>query len=346
MNEDVLVYGAYGHTGRFVVAELLRRGFSPVLSGRDPAALKDLGSQHPGLDVRPAAVDDDRALDAAMRGVAAVVNCAGPFLDTAVPVAKTAIEAGAHYLDISAEQAAAQQIYDSHDRRAQHAGVAAVPAMAFYGGLADLLATAAAADWDAMDEIVVAIGIDRWWPTIGTRNTGRRNTATRLVVEGGQLVPAPTTAPVRDWEFPEPLGRRTVIGAPFTEVISVARHLNVSSVRTYLASDALDDIHDSGTPAPQAIDETGRSAQRFVVDVTVCRGRAQRRISAGGRDIYAVTAPLVVEAVQRLLDGRAVIRGAAAPGETFDARDFLEALTPDHLTLSTRDVDVECARTG
>ncbi|MEU7900623.1 hypothetical protein AB0B45_48325 [Nonomuraea sp. NPDC049152] len=31
----VTVFGAYGHTGRFAVAELLERGFVPVLAGRD-----------------------------------------------------------------------------------------------------------------------------------------------------------------------------------------------------------------------------------------------------------------------------------------------------------------------
>ena len=50
MNRNVLVYGAYGHTGRFVVAELLRRGLTPVLSGRDPARLGKMAVQFPGLE--------------------------------------------------------------------------------------------------------------------------------------------------------------------------------------------------------------------------------------------------------------------------------------------------------
>jgi hypothetical protein len=52
---------------------------------------------------------------------------------------------------------------------------------------------------------------------------------------------------------------------------------------------------------------------------------------ARGRDIYAVTAPLVVEAAQRVLtrpDGPA---GVLAAGALFDAPEFLAALGPDHL---------------
>jgi short subunit dehydrogenase-like uncharacterized protein len=331
MNTNVLVYGAYGHTGRFVVAELLHRGLTPVLSGRDPARLATMAARFPGLETRPANVNDAHELDDAVRGIALVLNCAGPFLDTGVPVAAAAVRAGAHYLDVTAEQGAAQNLYRAY--QAQDTDVTVIPAMAFYGGLADLLATSAMADWDTADQITVAYGIDRWWPTEGTRNTGRRNTATRLLVSGGRLVPAPSSAPPRDWDFRETLGHQTVASCPFAEIVTMARHLAASRIETYLATAALEDIQDPATPAPQAMDESGRSAQRFVVDVVARRGEEERRASAAGRDIYAVTAPLVAEAATRLIDGRGKARGAAAPGEVFEAADFLTALSPHHLTI-------------
>ena len=55
MERNVLVYGAYGHTGRFVVTELLRRGLTPVLSGRDAARL----GQHGGSVPRPGSAAGD-----------------------------------------------------------------------------------------------------------------------------------------------------------------------------------------------------------------------------------------------------------------------------------------------
>ena len=245
-----------------------------------------------------------------------------------------AVGAGAHYLDVSAEQLAVQEVYRAFGQLGVRPDVAVIPAMAFYGGLADLLATAAADGWEAVDEVTVAIGLDRWWPTEGTRITGRRNTATRLVVEGGHLVPVPLSAPRRDWEFPAPLGHQAVTGIPFSEVVVMARHLGAQRIGTYLSAAALDDIHDPATPAPEAVDAEGRSAQRFAVDVVVRRGAQQRRITAGGQDIYAVTAPLVAEAARRLVDGRAKALGAVAPGEAFDAAGFLAALSPSHLAIS------------
>jgi hypothetical protein len=52
-----------------------------------------------------------------------------------------------------------------------------------------------------------------------------------------------------------------------------------------------------------------------------------------GQDIYAVTAPLVVEALRRLLVQPKAWRAVVTAGEIGDARSFLEALVPQHLRL-------------
>src|SRR5262245_63322877 len=85
-NKRVTVFGAYGHTGRFVVAELRRRGWTPVLSGRNQSKLFAEAERNSGTEVRVATVEDPVSLDTAISGSSAVINCAGPFLDTAVPI--------------------------------------------------------------------------------------------------------------------------------------------------------------------------------------------------------------------------------------------------------------------
>jgi hypothetical protein len=107
----------------------------------------------------------------------------------------------------------------------------------------------------------------------------------------------------------------------------------VRAIRAYLNRAPLRDLHDPATPAPAAVDATGRSAQRFAMDVVVRTGAVERRLTAVGRDIYAVTAPIVVEATARLLDGRSTAVGVLAPGAAFDAGDVLRALSPEHLTI-------------
>jgi len=95
----------------------------------------------------------------------------------------------------------------------------------------------------------------------------------------------------------------------------------------------LTDLRNPETPEPTAADESGRSAQIFLMDVTARRGSEERRATARGHDIYAITAPILVEATERILDGRFKGSGVAAAGEIFDARDFLESLSPEHLSV-------------
>jgi hypothetical protein len=327
----IAVFGAGGHTGRFIVAQLLRRGFAPLAIGRDSAKMAEAGFQASGVPIRTTSLDDPDSIDRALAGAAAVINCAGPFLDTANTVAAAALRARIHYLDVTAEQASAQATYDTFGEAATNTGVLVIPAMGFFGGFADLLATAAMGDWDYADEIRLGIALDRWHPTEGTRNTGQRNTAPRLVLEDGKLVPLTHPAPQTFWDFPQPFGRQRVSEVPLSEITVIARHLRVPRLHTYLNDAPLRDLRDATTPPPVAADNTGRSAQTFLVEAIVRKGSHIRRAIAQGRDIYAFTAPLVVDAIERIVSGRACGRGALAPGEAFDSSDFLRALAPEYL---------------
>jgi hypothetical protein len=71
------------------------------------------------------------------------------------------------------------------------------------------------------------------------------------------------------------------------------------------------------------------------VDVVARNGKLEHRVTVRGRDIYAVTAPLVVEATQRILNGMVPTGGVFAPGAIFDARDFLQSLAPEHLVIES-----------
>ncbi|MFG3347251.1 saccharopine dehydrogenase family protein [Streptomyces sp. NPDC048018] len=331
--QTVVVYGAYGHTGRFVVAELRERGFVPVLSGRDERKLKEM-AEGGGWDVRPAPADDPAALDRALAGAAAVVNCAGPFATTAGPVIEAALRAGLPYVDVAAEIEANVDTFERFADRAVAAGTVVLPAMAFFGGLGDLLATAAMRDWTTADEAHVAYGLDSWHPTAGTRAAGvvsrERRGGRRPVFTDGRLRYRDDAPPALEWAFPEPMGTRRMIGEfTMADVVTLPSHLAIPEVRTSMAVEAAGDLAAADTPAPTPADGSGRSAQTFLVDVVVRSGARERRATAAGRDIYAVTAPLAAEAVARILAGRTrAAAGVLSAGALFDADDFLRSLSP------------------
>ena len=327
----VAVIGATGYTGRFVVADLLRRGITPIAIARNAAALE---AAHFDTKVvrRQATVDEPASLDRALQGAQAVINTAGPFIDTADPVASAALRAKMHYVDVAGEQVPTGKLFETFDEPARQAGVSVVPAVAFYGGFADLMVTAVLGDWDAVDSIEIMIGIDSWHPTQGTRNTIARKAGGNMMITGGRLAPVPPSPAQKNWNFPEPLGDQVMVEVPFSEAILISRHVKTAELHNYLTQVAITDVLDPSTPPPKAADTMGRSAQNFVVEVVVSRGDEQRRAFTRGRDIYAVTAPLACEAVECLLKGK-FPAGAHAPGEIFDAKEFLEALGPDHATF-------------
>jgi hypothetical protein len=332
-DNSITVFGAYGHTACFVIAELRKRGSRVILSGRDGVKLEAVVAAFPGSELRVAAVDDPRSLAAAIAGSRAVINCAGPFLDTAIPIIDVAIRSGVHYIDIAAEQAAVLNVFERFATDTRTADIVIAPAMGFYGGLADLLASAIMDDWNAADEICIAVALDSWKPTWGTRLTGQRNPGRRFIFSHGKLERT-DPPPNRTWNFPAPFGPQEVVGLSFAETITISRHLDTREIRAFLNASPLADLRNPDTPAPTPADESGRSSQIFLMDVIVRRGSKERRAVASGRDIYAVTAPIVVEATERIVNGLARKKGVVASGEAFDPRDFLNSLSPAHLVLN------------
>ncbi|BBH69685.1 saccharopine dehydrogenase [Actinoplanes sp. OR16] len=307
----VAVFGAYGHTGRFVVEELTARGFAPLLLGRDEARLRTMG--HP---YRVATIED-----LSLAGADAVINTAGPFASTAAPVIAAAEACTIPYVDVAAEIEANAETLSGNFR------TDVVPAAAFFGGLGDLLVTTAMADWDTADEAHISYGLSSWHPTSGTIAAGvvshDRRQGRRVRFTGGKLdyYDPEGDLPTVDWEFPD--GPRPVLaGFSMADIVTVPSHLDIPEVRTYMTVTAANDLAAAGERAPES----------FTVDAVVRRGGEQRRVTATGHDIYAVSAPLAVEAAARLLDGRALTTGVAAAGAMFDAPGFLRSLA-GHLTI-------------
>jgi short subunit dehydrogenase-like uncharacterized protein len=78
---DFLIYGATGYTGSLIAHEAVRRGYRPILAGRNAEALAALARKL-GLEQRVFPLDDPAAVNAGLRGISAVLHCAGPFAHT------------------------------------------------------------------------------------------------------------------------------------------------------------------------------------------------------------------------------------------------------------------------
>jgi short subunit dehydrogenase-like uncharacterized protein len=103
-----LLYGANGFTASLIIDLAATYGLQPILAGRNEAKIKALAHQH-GLLYRIADVADAKTFDEMLQGMPVVLNCAGPFSRTALPVQQACLRTQTHYLDITGEIAVFEQ---------------------------------------------------------------------------------------------------------------------------------------------------------------------------------------------------------------------------------------------
>lgn len=137
MADRLLVYGATGHTGQRIARRARAVGLDPIVAGRSPGPLQALAAAL-GCPWRVAACDDAAALDAMLDDVAVVLNAAGPFEVTGVPLAIACMRRGCHYLDTSGEAFAYRDI-KALAARAAARNVALVPGAGFCVVASELL---------------------------------------------------------------------------------------------------------------------------------------------------------------------------------------------------------------
>jgi short subunit dehydrogenase-like uncharacterized protein len=332
-SDPILVYGAYGHTGRFVVAELQRRGWTPIAAGRDRNALAELDRL--GLATRPITVDEPDKLARAAGDARAILNCAGPFAATAAPLIGAALRAGIPYLDITGEPDVVADTFERFGSVAAARGVVVMPAASFFGALGDLLASAALGGWSRADSIAIAYALDEWKPTSGTRRAMQAMNGKRLVFRHGHLTIHSTAPPIVERVFPPPFGPRSMIGEyPSPESVLIPQHIATPDVDVFMTVDAIRDLREPDGRGPASVDDHGRSGQTFAVQAQATRDGETRSALATGCDIYATTAPVLVECMERVLDTEAGYGGVHAAGGLFDARDFLDHLAHDEMTIT------------
>jgi len=133
-----ILYGATGVTGGLVLAQALARGHRPILAGRNSPALTRLGAAH-DLEVRAAALEDKEALGRALAAGRLIVNVAGPFARSSVPLINAALASRTPYIDLSGEFAALEGLL-ARDAEAKSAGIVLIGGAGFGVAATDSLA--------------------------------------------------------------------------------------------------------------------------------------------------------------------------------------------------------------
>ncbi|CAM3551142.1 saccharopine dehydrogenase NADP-binding domain-containing protein [Kibdelosporangium persicum] len=311
----IAVYGATGHTGKLVLAELARRDLDAVLVGRNAERLRAAGSP-----VRQASLDNEAQLADAFRDCSVVINCVAPFTRYGAPVIRAAIAAGVHYLDIAGEQTYIKSVFDTF--AAEATDVTVIPMVNDGGFLADLLVGMLASP-DAQDVVVV----HRFSDVELSRGSARTALANRDLFTSGGLTFVDgqwrSGAPQKHTEMTFP-GEETpvpLVKFAMPEIATIPRHLPARHVEG-LAEQALSTAF---TALTEDMIESFPESPGHAGTFTLLADVDGRRGVVDGADTYGITAVTVVEAAHRLITTGAK-PGVLAPAQAFDPADFLDSL--------------------
>jgi short subunit dehydrogenase-like uncharacterized protein len=156
MNHTVLLYGATGYSGRLIAAEGARTGmakaedvpgYQMILAGRDGREVAKLASAL-AMDHRVFGIDDRATVVRGLSDIDVVINAAGPFALTADHLAKGALAAGCHYVDINGETDVYMKL-DDLGRHAAHRERALVVSAGHTAAASDMLLDVALGELNA-----------------------------------------------------------------------------------------------------------------------------------------------------------------------------------------------------
>lgn len=341
MPTDFLLYGSYGYTGRLIAERAREKGLTPLLAGRDAAAL-ERQSAETGFPHRAFSLDDTAALDAALREHRVVLHAAGPFSRTARPMVEACLRTGVHYLDITGEIAVFEAVA-AQDQKARAAGVMLMPGAGFDVVPSDCLAAHLKRRLPTATRLSLAFaglgGISRGTLTTMIENIGQGGAVRR----GGRIVRVPAAYKSRTIDLGR--GPWTMTTIPWGDVstafhstgipdIEVYTRVGASARRGMIASRYLGWLLGSG-PVQRMMKKRVQSGPAGPTPEQRARGASllwgQAEDDAGGRAVsrmrtpegYTLTAMTSVEAVRRVLAGDAPA-GFQTPSKAYGADWILE----------------------
>ncbi|KAF5321959.1 hypothetical protein D9619_001578 [Psilocybe cf. subviscida] len=135
---DILVIGATGYTGayivRYLVAHPQRSRFTLALGARSTEKLQKLADDLKlSKDVKLVKLDVTKQedIDAAVATTRVVINAVGPYWTWGTPVVRSCVQHGVHYVDITGERSWIKRIINEFDYLATKTGAIIVPSCGF-----------------------------------------------------------------------------------------------------------------------------------------------------------------------------------------------------------------------
>lgn len=341
---DFMIYGANGYTGRLAAIEAKKRGMTPVLAGRTRATIEPLAREL-GFEFRIFDLADADTVAKNLEGMAAVLNCAGPFSATAHRMLAGCAVAKTHYLDITGEIGVFEYVHNRHDEWVA-AGIVAMPGVGFDVVPSDCLAAMLKRDLPDATHLKLAFRSRHGHLSPGTTKTMVEGLAEAgKIRRDGEIVAVPADYKIEEIPFIEG-ETHTAVTIPWGDVSTAFHSTGIPNIEVFMGASPAQIRRMNMKPWMRAISGLGpvQAAAKWWIgrnvkgptdeqrardnmflygEVTNAAGAvaARRMVTPEG---YTLTVDSSLESVKRLL-GSNVAPGARTPSAAFGA-DFVTEL--------------------
>jgi short subunit dehydrogenase-like uncharacterized protein len=320
---EFLVYGSYGYTGELIAEAAAGRDLDFVVAGRREVPVREQ-AETLGCPGRAFSVEHEGAIADALEDVDVLLNCAGPFVETYQPLVEGAIDAGAHYLDITGEMDVFQGVAE-YDDEAADADVMCMSGVGFDVVPTDCMAAHLA------DRLPGATHLALGFQALSSISKGTAKSAVNylgesgLVRRDGLLEKVPPAHKTRRIDFGR--GETTAATIPWADVITAYHTTGIPNVEVYMAlpQPAIWAIRGSRPFAPLLGTDLATCTLQELAELTFTgpseRQRRENRSHVWGEatddegnravsrletpETYALTVETAIEIAGRALDGDA-----------------------------------------
>jgi len=227
-----LIYGSYGYTGQLIADLAVRRGFKPILAGRDEKRLR-AQAEALNLEHRAFTLEDTPALYSALRDVEGVLHCAGPFVHTFRQMAEACLVTRRHYVDISGEIPGFEALAQMDDN-AKRANIMLLPGAGFDVVPTDCLALHLKKRLLSASHLRLYIRSVRGGVSRGTARSAIENMHRGSVIrQNKELVQVPPAWKVLEADFGR--GPVKVASIGWGDVSTVYHSTGIPNIQTYMA---------------------------------------------------------------------------------------------------------------
>ncbi|MBD3212734.1 MAG: NAD(P)H-binding protein [Candidatus Lokiarchaeota archaeon] len=228
---DWLLYGAYGYTGKLIIDEALRKGYTPVLAGRNPRKLIPLAEEKQ-LDYRIFDLLDQAVINDNLNEFESVFNAAGPFEKTSLPIVKGCLETRTNYLDITGEIGVFEQNF-AFNKSAKEKEIAIISGVGFDVVPSDCLAKYVSEKMPNATHLELGIaglsGFSR-----GTLKTFLKNIPYGTIIrQDGKLVALPLGKNPKKIQFMDK--KRFCYPISWGDISTAYRSTDIENIRVYMA---------------------------------------------------------------------------------------------------------------